>query len=144
MDSTRVAAGRRRHPGARPGFVTDIERVSADRRGLATALGYSALGWFLQAVALWLAFSALGVHVSLAATLFVVPVGTVAGVAPLPGGLGGIEAVLVALLVPVTGVSVGLVTAAVIIYRGTIFWLPVVVGGGALAAFAHRENLPAT
>jgi hypothetical protein len=113
------------------GFFAAIERVATDRRNIAVALGFSALGWFLQVVALFLAFEAIGSHVSLALALFVVPIGAIAGVTPLPGGAGGIESVLVFLLVAATGPAVGPQTAAaaVIIYRGAVYWIPVVLGG---------------
>jgi uncharacterized membrane protein YbhN (UPF0104 family) len=67
--------------------------------------------------------------------LFAIPLGNLAGAAPLPGGLGSIEAAFVAILAPTTGVPAATVTAAVLIYRGVIYWLPVLVGGIAATRF---------
>jgi len=116
------------------GFFQAIERIGADRRRVAVALGFSTVGWLLQAVAMVLAFEALGAPISIAVALFVIPVAAIAGVTPLPGGLGGIETALIGLLIPTTGVSAAVVTAAVIIHRGVIYWMPILLGGPALAA----------
>jgi uncharacterized protein (TIRG00374 family) len=112
-------------------FFEAIERVATSPRGLVLALTFSAVGWGLQMSGLWLAFRAIGEPVSLAVVMFVVPVGAIAGITPLPGGAGGIEIVLVALLVaaPLPGVTESVALAAVVIYRGAVFWVPVVLGG---------------
>lgn len=119
-------------------FFDHIERMATQRRRLAVAFGLSLLGWLLQAAALVAAFAAIGYTVPVYIVIFVIPLGNLAGAAPLPGGLGGIEAAFVALLVPTTGIPAATVTAAVLIYRGTIYWLPVVIGGGSMAAFSVR------
>ncbi|QKY21057.1 flippase-like domain-containing protein [Halolamina sp. CBA1230] len=112
-------------------FFEAIERVATNPRGLVLALTFSALGWALQMSGLWLAFQAIGEPVSLGVVMFVVPIGAIAGMTPLPGGAGGIEAVLVFLLVaaPLDGVTKSVALAAVVIYRGAVFWVPVVLGG---------------
>ncbi|NHN46798.1 flippase-like domain-containing protein [Halostella sp. JP-L12] len=117
------------------GFFGTIERVGSDRRTLAFALGFSALGWFAQMCALWLSLYALGFTVSFGAVMVAVPLGSVAGVTPLPGGLGGVEAVLAALLVPTTGIGLSTASAAVVIHRASTYWLSTVLGAGAASAF---------
>jgi uncharacterized protein (TIRG00374 family) len=116
------------------GFFGAIAVVGTDRRTLLAAVGFSTLGWLAQAVALWLALYAVGVLAPVAAVLVAVPVGAIAGVTPLPGGLGGIEAVLVALLVPLAGVSAATAAAAVVLHRGAIYWLPTLLGSGVVSA----------
>jgi uncharacterized protein (TIRG00374 family) len=111
------------------GFFHAIERVTGDRERLALALGFSTLGWICLAFSLWLSLFALGYSVPFSATLLVVPIGAIAGITPLPGGLGGVEAVLIALLVPTTGVPPAAATAAVVIHRTATYWLPTLVGG---------------
>ncbi|UIO99623.1 flippase-like domain-containing protein [Halobaculum sp. CBA1158] len=112
-------------------FFGAIERVAGDRTGIAVSLGASTLGWVLQMVALYLAFLAIGQPVPFSAMLFVVPMGAIAGVTPLPGGTGGIEAVLVAVLAALPSVSISASAAlgAVVIYRGAVYWVPVIIGG---------------
>jgi len=125
------------------GFFAAIERVATDRRNVAVALGFSALGWLLQVVARFLAFQAIGSGISFALALFVVPIGAVAGVTPLPGGAGGIESTLVFLLVAATGPAVGTSTAAaaVVIYRGAVYWIPVVLGGAVTGVVSARGRV---
>jgi uncharacterized protein (TIRG00374 family) len=112
------------------GFFRAIERIAANPRGLAVALAFSALGWGLQMVALWVAFVAIGEPVAFSIVLFVVPIGAIAGVTPLPGGAGGIEwtlAVLLAAASPAVGFDIA--TAGVVLFRGFVYWTPVVLGG---------------
>ncbi|WP_254537788.1 lysylphosphatidylglycerol synthase transmembrane domain-containing protein [Halomarina litorea] len=113
------------------GFFESIERVGSDRRRLALAVGFSALGWVALATSLWLALASLGVSVPYLVTFLAVPVGDLAALAPTPGGLGGVEALLIGLLVAVSPAAVGTVSAAVLIHRAATYWLPTVVGGGA-------------
>ncbi|WP_336327558.1 lysylphosphatidylglycerol synthase transmembrane domain-containing protein [Halovenus sp. HT40] len=116
-------------------FFGHVETIATSPGRLALVLGLSLAGWLLQGVALFVAFEALGQTVPVAVVLFAIPLGNLAGAAPLPGGLGGIEAAFVAILVPATGVPAATVTAAVLIYRGVVYWLPVLLGGAAATNF---------
>lgn len=119
-------------------FFRSVELVAADRRGLAVALSLSTVGWILQAVALVTVFAALGRDLPLVVALFAIPLSNLAGVAPLPGGLGGIEAALVALLAPTTGIEAAVVTAAVILFRIAVYWVPVALGGTSATVYGVR------
>lgn len=122
------------------GFLTSVGRVANNPRTIAQAMGFSAIGWLSLSTSLWLSLFALGYTVPFAATLFVVPVGSIAGATPLPGGLGGLEAAFIALLVPTAGVSASVATAAVLIHRGATYWLPTIFGGGAAAVLGARRR----
>jgi uncharacterized protein (TIRG00374 family) len=124
------------------GFFRAIERVAKNPRGLAIALGMSALGWFCQMLGLWLSFRAIGVSIPLSIALFVVPIGAIAGVTPLPGGAGGIESVLVLLLIaaPLPMVTKSVAVAAVVIFRGAVYWVPVLIGGSVTAWLSIRGS----
>jgi uncharacterized protein (TIRG00374 family) len=119
-------------------FFESVEHVAVDRRRLAVVIGFSLAGWLFQAAALAAAFTALSHPVQPSVLLFAVPLAYVAGVAPLPGGLGSIEAALVTLLVPTTSAAAPTVTAAVLIFRGAVYWMPVVVGGAAVSSYGVR------
>jgi hypothetical protein len=122
------------------GFFRAIERVADDEGGLVIALTFSALGWLCQALGLWLAFHAIGSPISFAVVLFAVPIGAIAGVTPLPGGAGGIEWVLATLLTAATGPAIGfgIATAAVVLFRGCVYWTPVVIGGVVMSVAGVR------
>ena len=120
------------------GFFTAVERVGTNPRGLLLALGFSAAGWVGLATSLWLSLFALGYTVPAAVVLVAIPAGAMAGVTPLPGGLGGVELVLIALVGATSGIPAATVTAAVAIHRGATYVLPTVVGGGTAAVLADR------
>ncbi len=113
------------------GFFGAIERVGTDRRRLALAIGFSALGWVALATSLWFALASLGASVPYLVTFLAIPVGDLAALAPTPGGLGGVEALLIGLLVAVSPATAATVSAAVLVHRAATYWLPTVVGGGA-------------
>ncbi|WP_408958233.1 YbhN family protein [Natrinema sp. 74] len=119
-------------------FFENIERVATDRWRLTAVVGLSLCGWLFQTAALMVAFAALGHSVPPYVLLFAIPLANLAGAAPLPGGLGGIEAAFVTLLVPTTGIPASAVTAAVLIFRGAIYWMPVLIGGISVSAFGVR------
>ncbi|MFB6168298.1 MAG: YbhN family protein [Haloferacaceae archaeon] len=124
------------------GFFRAIERVAADRESLAAALALSATGWGFQMLGLWLAFRAVGTPIPFSVAMAVVPIGAIAGVTPLPGGAGGIESVLVVLLVaaPLAAVTESVALAAVVVYRGAVYWVPVLLGGTVTSVVGARAG----
>ena len=122
------------------GFFDAVGRVADDRRALVLALGFSTLGWLALAVSLWLSMYSLGYEVPFAAALLVIPIASIASITPFPGGLGGIEAVLIALLVPTTGLDGAGASAAVLIHRVVTYWLPTLIGGGIMAVYGAEST----
>ncbi len=124
------------------GFFSTIERVASDRFSLLATLSYSALGWLMLVVCLWLSLYALGFRGPelFVAAMLAVPLGTVASITPLPGGLGGIETVLLMVLPTVTGLEAASVSAGILLHRLATYWFPVFVGGGAMAALGASEQ----
>ena len=121
------------------GFFKAVERIATNPRGLLLALAFSTAGWVGLATSLWLSLFALGYSVPPAVVLVAIPAGAMAGVTPLPGGLGGVETVLFALVTATTGgIAPASVFAAVAIHRGATYWLPIIVGGGTAAVLADR------
>ncbi|WP_418276671.1 lysylphosphatidylglycerol synthase transmembrane domain-containing protein [Isoptericola jiangsuensis] len=66
--------------------------------------------------------------------------GTVATAAPVPGGVGAVEAVLVASLTGI-GLDGATALAAVVLYRLATFWLPIAPGAAAFRILTRREVL---
>ncbi|MFB6094479.1 MAG: YbhN family protein [Halanaeroarchaeum sp.] len=123
------------------GFFADVEVVATDRTRLTAAFASSTAGWLLQAVALVAAFAAIGQTLPFVVAVFVIPLAYLAGMTPLPGGLGGIEAAFVALLVPTIGASAAVITAGVIVFRVAVYWMPIALGGLATTVFGTRLDL---
>ncbi len=120
-------------------FFDELERLAADRRGLAEGLFFSAVGWALLATSLWLSLRAVGVTVSPAVPLLVVPMSNLAVAIPLPGGVGGVEAALVLLLVSTTGIPAATATAATLIHRAGAYFVPLVLGGISTAIIQSND-----
>ncbi|MCU4718287.1 lysylphosphatidylglycerol synthase transmembrane domain-containing protein [Halapricum hydrolyticum] len=120
-------------------FFESIDRIGTDRRALALAGGFSTVGWFTLGVALWTAAISVGASIPLAAALVAVPIGSIAGATPLPGGSGAIETAFAAILVSLTTVSNGGAVAAVLVYRLATYWLPTIAGGLVAAALGAKS-----
>ena len=72
--------------------------------------------------------------------LLYLTVGSAAAVAPTPGGVGAVEAVLLAALTGV-GMAAAPALAAVFLYRLVTFWAPIPIGALALRFLTAREVL---
>ncbi|MCD2203596.1 flippase-like domain-containing protein [Halobacterium sp. KA-6] len=120
------------------GFTNAVGRVAVSRERLVAALGCSALGWALQAFALWVTFIALDSFVPLYVPFFVLPLGKVGSVLPTPGGLGGTEAINVTLLTLLTAVSAPTIAAVVTIHSVGGYLLTTTVGAAATSALGVR------
>jgi len=98
--------------------------------GLAAAL----LGWFAEVMAFHQLLVALGAAVTIQQAMFVFTFAMIAGtVAMLPGGLGGTEAVMLALLAAL-GVDLHTAVTATALIRLTTLWFAVGLGFVALPA----------
>lgn len=121
------------------GFFVAVERVATDRNRLVFAFGLSTAGWIALATILWLSLYALGHVVAFTVVLLVIPLGSIASITPLPGGLGGIDSVLAALLISF-GVPVPVAGAAIIIHRSATYLLPTVIGGVVASVLGVRST----
>jgi len=119
-------------------LLAQLERVAASRRTLVVALALATAGWFLLSLAFWLSLFAVGVVVPVGAALFAVPLVTVVELTPLPGGVGGLEPLLVVVVAVTTGDAVAAVTAGVLVFRLATHWGPTVVGGAAVPILWYR------
>jgi hypothetical protein len=116
-----------------------FDRIAQDRVALVKAVVFAYLGWVFFALPLYFAGQTLGVPVDLLLVLFIVPASTLAGLTPSPGGLGGVEFALVALLVALTPVGTAAALALALVYRVMSYWFALVVGGGAAFAVVVRS-----
>lgn len=110
------------------GYFSSFAEVGANKRVVALAVLLSTTGVFCQALGLWFALQAVGVDIRLVIPIIAFPIAGLASALPLPGGAGGIEAVLISIIVAFTSATVPGATAGVILVRTAIFWLPVTVG----------------
>ncbi len=96
------------------------------------------VGWVLAFEAALLAF---GVHLSLVQVAIIYFAGNTAGGAvPTPGGLGGIEVALIALLSS-AGVNAGVAASAVTVFRVATYWLQIPLGWLCMRALRRTGEL---
>lgn len=133
LDPQRVAAGLDR-------YYATVDAVFADRRSVVVAALWTQLGWALFVVPLYTSGLALGVHLPVGLVLFLVPAAGLATAFPLPGGLGGMEIGLAALLAALSVLELTESGAVVVLYRLCSFWFFVLVGG--LCAFVATASVP--
>lgn len=103
------------------------------------ALGFSMVLTICNIIILWLAARAAGVPLSLLTAMLALTLGVAAQTAtPTPGGLGGVEAGIVAVLV---GNTVGLpnAIATALVFRLVTFWVPLLVGLPMLVLVSRRR-----
>lgn len=120
-------------------FYEHVDNIAANRGQLAHTLVYAYVGWLFFAAPLYLAGRTLGLHLDPMLVLFVVPASSLAGVVPTPGGVGGVEVALVALLVALAGLQTDLAASAALIYRVASYWFALAVGGLAAFFVIHRS-----
>lgn len=110
-------------------FYRRLDVIAEHPRTLVYTLVFAYTGWVFFAAPLYLAGKALGVPLDPLLVLFIVPASTLAGVTPTPGGLGGVEAAVVALLVALTPTAPSTAAAVALLYRIASYWFVVAVAG---------------
>jgi len=114
--------------------------LARDPAKMAMLFGGAAFGKLLNIIAFWMSTLAFGVDISFpkAGALFMIA-NTVGSAVPTPGGVGGIEAALTAVLIGfgVEGATAG---AIVIFFRTLTFWVPTIPGYG-LLQYTQRTGI---
>jgi uncharacterized protein (TIRG00374 family) len=101
------------------------------------SIGY----WAFDNAVLWATFHAFGYSPPVTVVLMGYLIGQLGGLLPLPGGLGGIDGGLIGTLI-VYGAPAAVTTAAVLVYRTILFWLPLLLGAAAFASLRRGLNRP--
>jgi uncharacterized membrane protein YbhN (UPF0104 family) len=101
------------------------------------SLGY----WAFDNAVLWATFHAFGFSPPISVILMGYLIGQLGGLLPLPGGLGGIDGGLIGTLI-VYGIPAAPTTAAVLVYRVILFWLPLFAGAIAFTLLRRGLNDP--
>ena len=125
------------------GHVTQTLEASrlCHRSGLAvSALALSVAAWAAEAVALYLMLGWMGAEVPLAVAVFAYALAVLAGALSfIPGGLGGTEAVMIAVLLW-QRVPADIAVASTLLIRLTTLWFAVVLGMASLASLVARRT----
>lgn len=99
---------------------------------LVFALGCAVIITLANCAILWLAAAAVGLHLSIPLAVMAASAGVAGGtLVPTPGGLGGVEVGVVAVL-KLQGIEPAPALETVILFRLLSYWLPLIAGSGAL------------
>jgi len=121
-------------------FAESVERISSNKPVVVAAATLTTFATVTQGVLLWLALGGVGVELSLALTVFIVPVSLLASAIPTPGGSGGIEGAQILLILAVSSGDRAAIITAVLMTRGLVYWTPIVVGSLTLGAIGLKRR----
>jgi uncharacterized protein (TIRG00374 family) len=113
-----------------------VDVVFANWQGVVLAGALSVVGWALFLTPIYTSVLALGEHVPYALVAFVVPLVLLVNVVPLPGGFGGFDVAVAALLTHFGDISLPTAAAALFLYRLSNYWFVVLLGGVSSAALS--------
>ncbi len=118
-------------------FIRQFFNYRKRPKQLLSALGCSVALTVFNVASLWMCVLAMHINLSFVAVLLVFSFGVALGSAtPTPGGLGGVEAGMVAGLI-LYHADHATALAAVLVYRLISYWLPLAVGA---VCFAYTER----
>jgi uncharacterized protein (TIRG00374 family) len=115
-------------------FSQSIGQIASDKPTVIVASALATTSFVAQGCLLYLTLNAIGIEISVALAVFIVPVSLLASGLPLPGGAGGVEAVQIAMIAATVGADLSAATPAVVLSRGLVFWTPIVLGSLTLLA----------
>jgi uncharacterized protein (TIRG00374 family) len=123
------------------GFLQQLRRYKDHPSHVLWALGSSVLLTLANVSGLWFGLLAIGVHLSFFIVLLVFTLGVGVGtVTPTPGGVGGVEAGLVAGLVAYH-MTAAAALAAVLVYRLVSYWLALCIGAVVFVVVRKRQYI---
>lgn len=120
-----------------PQVVGNGVRIAvAESRAQPSLLGWAAVWWVFDVAVLWATFHAFGEPPDLLVLVVAYFLGMLGNLLPLPGGVGGTEGGMTAVLVA-SGVELELALASVVAYKVISSYLPAIPG---IAAYAHLRR----
>ncbi|WP_049926233.1 lysylphosphatidylglycerol synthase transmembrane domain-containing protein [Natronomonas moolapensis] len=118
-------------------FYESIDRISASRRATASGVVFGHLGMAFLMLPLTVAGYAVGVTIPIELAAGIVMTTKFSGVLPTPGGVGGIEAIMIAMLVGVGDIGGASAAAVTLLYRLSTYWYLLLLGGIAALPFVR-------
>jgi uncharacterized protein (TIRG00374 family) len=140
--STRVAA--RTEPVAIDAALAEFDDarrlIREDPGRVVLAFGWVLLGWLLFSLPAVTTGAALGVPITIGVAVVAVPVSDLLNLLPVPGGVGGVEAVMAGLFVALGGVDAAAGVVAAFCVRLCTYWFVLVLGGTATTLATARRG----
>ena len=120
-----------------PDGVREVPTLVRDPRALLGAVGF----WAGDCAVLWAAFNAVGPVPDLGVVVLGYMLGQLGNIIPLPGGVGGVEPVMLGVLTA-SGVATGVGAAAIVCYRAIALGVQAMLGAVALGTLAPEFGAP--
>jgi uncharacterized membrane protein YbhN (UPF0104 family) len=120
-----------------PDGVRETPELLRDPRAVIGAVGY----WAGDCAVLWAAFNALGTVPPLGVVVLAYMLGQLGNALPLPGGVGGVEPVMLGVLTA-SGVDADVGAAAIVCYRAIALGVQATLGALAFASLAPEIRTP--
>jgi uncharacterized protein (TIRG00374 family) len=118
--------------------VREVLKVAPDglreipaRAKVPGSIGGAAVYWGCDCAVLWAAFESVGDAPNVAVVALAYMLGLLGSALPVPGGVGGVEPMMLAVLTA-SGVDAGLGAAAIVVYRAISLGLQATIGGAAV------------
>ncbi|MFC4437414.1 MULTISPECIES: lysylphosphatidylglycerol synthase transmembrane domain-containing protein [Natrialbaceae] len=121
------------------GFYATVGTITADRRTVVVAAAYAHLGMAFLMLPVYVGAASLGYQLPLSVVALAVAFGKLGSAVPAPGGTGGVEAMVTAVLTTLGGLSPAAALTVALIYRACTYWLTIGVGGAAAGVLLLRE-----
>jgi uncharacterized membrane protein YbhN (UPF0104 family) len=139
----REAGGWRRLAAELATIVPDGLREIPGRARRPWAIGGAALYWGCDCAVLWAAFQAVGTSPSVGVVALAYMLGLLGSTLPLPGGVGGVEPMMLLVLTQ-SGVDAGAGAAAIVVYRAVSLGLQSALGAVAVGLLIPAVRAEAT
>lgn len=124
------------------GFSVTLHLLSQDRRTMATAAVSAHIAWLGLAGALYLSALAVGISLPFGIVFLSVALSKLGFIMPTPGGVGGVEIALAAVLYLLSPMSGAVATAVAILYRFATYWFTILIGGISSIALTMSDPTP--
>ncbi|MCX9012999.1 MAG: flippase-like domain-containing protein [Candidatus Methanoperedens sp.] len=112
-------------------FHGGLKNIRSNKKGLASAMFFSSLGWIFDIMTVYVVFISLGSGTQIHASILIITyiISTVSGWLPLflPGGLGIVDSTMVALFI-LNGVPLEIALLATLLYRLASYWFNTILG----------------
>lgn len=116
-------------------FYDSVDKVSSKKHSLFVSIVAGHLGMIFIVLPLPIAGYATGVKISFAFAAGIVMMTKLSGVLPTPGGLGGIEAIMIGILISFGDIEAATAVTITLLYRVSTYWYTLLVGGIASVSF---------
>jgi uncharacterized protein (TIRG00374 family) len=120
-----------------PDGIREVHALVRDPRAVLGAVGF----WAGDCAVLWAAFNAVGAVPPIGVVVLGYMLGQLGNALPLPGGVGGVEPVMLGVLTA-SGVGAGVGAAAIVCYRAIALGVQSAVGAVAVGTLAPEIGAP--